>query len=172
MKPEVAVGKRFEKEISRWPEMVEFYYTKAGYELRIFWNTPSKEEIQGVRKGKVDLALFADQEAFLMLYRIENTCDWSYTPFDWFRVPEGFRLFPSDDQLPPVLRVTLIDANNGIVRAVRDLTLTEEFVEAIRRAVDQQIATGTTWLDDRLQRLYKEYFSAESFLGLPETVHL
>lgn len=168
----VAVGKRLDPTIGQWSEMVQFHYSQEGYQLLIFWQTPSKDEIQGIKKGKVELATFSDEEAFLLLYKIERACDWSYTPFDWYRMPESLRLMPKDDHLEPKLKVVLIDANNGIVRVIRQVPLTEDFIKAIHQGVDAQITTGTTWLDDHLQRLYKEYFSPESFLNSPKSVKL
>ena len=168
----VAIGKRLDKNVGKWPEMVQFHYSTEGYHLLIFWPTPSKNEIQGVKKGKIELAVFSDEEAFLLLYKIQNACDWSYTPFDWYRVPESMRLTPKDDNLKPVLEAVLVDANNGMVRMVRQVPLTADFIKAVHDGVDLQITTGTTWLDNHLQRLYKEYFSAELFLKSPKSVRL
>lgn len=168
----IAVGKRLDPAVGQWPEMVQFHYSAEGYQLLIFWKSPSKDEITGVRRGKIELATFSDEEAFLMLYKIENACNWSYTPFDWYRMPQSIRLKPADDHLKAEMEVILVDANNGIVRVIRKVPLTQAFIDAIHQGVELQISQGTTWLDDRLQRLYKEYFTPESFLKSPQSVSL
>jgi hypothetical protein len=95
-----------------------------------------------VRKGRADFALVVDPPVLMLCYRLGDGIHWSDAPFSWHRVPADQRALPPDTE--PVqralLHAVLIDANNGIIRAMRAMSLSPSFTAALHRAIRAQAA--------------------------------
>jgi hypothetical protein len=91
------------------------------------------------------------------------------------KVPEPERTLPEatqgDDRA--VLQVVLVDAEKGIVRGVRSLTLSPEFTRALQGAIRAQ-AEAACPRDDAynsaLQAIYRRFPSTGALLELAETL--
>lgn len=68
---------------------------------------------------------------------------WSHSPFNWWRVPAAERLAPCpDEQGRLTLAVILIEAESGVIRALRTVALSPTFSAALVANVAAQQADG------------------------------
>jgi hypothetical protein len=142
----VVVGKPYIDGESGWPEMVDYQYTAEGHSLRIFCGGPSDKYVEAVRAGRCEVAILVAQPVIVMLYHFPSVIGWKDAPFSWHLVPphrHGPLRGETDGPLSRVLHIVLIDAHDGIVRALRRVPLTPEFAHALETAIRDQAAH--TW---------------------------
>jgi hypothetical protein len=116
------------------------YRLHQGHELRVVLRHLTTQEIAKIRRGRIDLALVVEPLVFSLLAWFEGVIPWSGAPFSWHSLPEAERvLLPSlaaGEQAR--LAVVLVEGTDGIVRAVRSLSLSAEFSLALRTAIGDQ----------------------------------
>jgi hypothetical protein len=79
-----------------------------------------------------------------LLYRFGDTLPWSDSAFSWWNVAEEDRQIPAPQANPAeriLLKIILVEAATGIVKAIRVTTLSPEFTEKLHDAIRRQ-ATG------------------------------
>lgn len=161
----VKVGKPFVPGVLKWPPDMQYIYSKNGHEIRVFLPGLTKIEIQALKKTPIELGVFSVDEAFLMLYQIQDLCEWSTMPFNWFAIPEPFRRTPEIGKEPTELMLTVVDGDNGIVRVRRALKMSPQFADAIATVVQKQIDTGDTWMKAKLNDIHDKYFTPSDMVA-------
>ena len=125
----VKVGSLYHPTQKSWPEGAAWAYQDGRYDLLLRFSQPSRAETEAVAEGSGALAFFEHESALLGLYRFgENTIPWSDMPME----PHRWAALPTGEQVP--IALTLLDARNGIVRALRVLLLPEAFCGALAAA--------------------------------------
>lgn len=133
------VGERFSPEHDRYDEGVRYVYRHGAHELTLFWNAPTEAEIAGFRSRPVEVGLYVQEPAAFLLYKIENVCEWSDAAFNVHLVPEAERELPAEAPGDRArLRLTLVDAENGIIRAKRIVSLDKVMTQALRHVMTGQ----------------------------------
>jgi hypothetical protein len=163
------VGKPFVEGRANWPEGCEYNFYRKGHDLRIFLNDPSEEEVKSVEKGRAELALLVEGDLIILLYQFEPGLPWSEAPYSWHMVAEPLRGLPELDwsvETCALLRVVLVDANSGILRALRIIKFTPAFTQALHNAITQQSLRrwpGEALFDQQINHLFQQ-FSTEALL--------
>jgi len=114
---------------------------RDGHELRVVLGNLTAREITRIGgEAGVDLALVVEPLVFTMLAAFEGVIPWSGAPFSWHQLPDEERVVPPGLATGETaqLTVVLVDGNDGVVRAVRPLTLTPEFSAALHAAIRDQ----------------------------------
>ncbi len=145
---EYAVGKPYIPGRRRWPEAEEYNYRSGQHELRLFWRRPSLAEVDAVRHGPAEFALFVEPsieacELLLFCYHFAVGTGWGSAPYTWHLVPPDQRTLPEPEataETRALLHVILVDADTGLVRALRVLTLAPAFTAALHAAIRAQTA--------------------------------
>lgn len=149
-----------------WPEGVDYNYRGGDHELRVFMRIPSSGEIETIRKGEARFALVLINGLLFFCFKFGDM-PWSDSSFEWHLIPENERIIPPG--LKPnehaLLNVILIDAENGIIKVLRALTLSPKFsqrlhVEIIKqsqRAMPENYETLT-------QEIYNRYPTTEQMV--------
>jgi len=117
------------------------YLLGDGHELRVVLHNLTEREIARIGgEGGIDLALVVEPLVFTLLAFFEGTIPWSGAPFSWHRLPAAERVVPRalGNGESVQLTIVLVAGNDGVVRAVRPLTLSPEFSAALHAAIRGQ----------------------------------
>jgi hypothetical protein len=146
------VGKPFAPGSTR-PEGGEFNWRSPECELILTFGRPSPDEVEAVRVGPAEFALYHDRDQIVLCYRFhpapgrKTGMPWSDAPYHIGRLALAGR--PASESVPPpdpatlspesrqLLHVILLD-EGGIVRVLRTATLSPEFTRALYAAVRDQ----------------------------------
>jgi hypothetical protein len=166
------VGKLYHPGIRHWPEGGEYNFRSGGHELLLRFVRPAAQEVEAVSRGDCEFALASVGDILFFLYRFGKAVRWSDAPYAWHLLPEDQRippLHPNTDQTRALLRVVLLDAATGIVRALRAVTLSPGFTRSLHSAIQVQMNTpwvGNREYDRRLAAAYRRYPSSEDLFSI------
>lgn len=157
----LAVGEPYIPGKTSWPEVVEYNYDLNGHELRLFFGSPTDQEIRSVRRSPVHLALLVEGPVIYLVWRFEGFGSWSDGPFSIHLVPADRRATPpvSSGEQRALLQIVLVDAHTGILRAIRAVTLPPHATQRLHAAIREQEAQpfDRRAYDAALQALYRRY---------------
>lgn len=140
------VGKPYNPKVRRWPETIEYNYRGGEHELLLLFGAPGAAEREGVASGAIELALLVHGPVIAMLIQVGQDGDalpWSDALFHVSNLPPGdYRPPPAESQA--AFRVVLIDADTGIIEAMRYFLLPEQFTAALHAAIREQAAHPLT----------------------------
>ena len=136
------VGKPLNPNVSTWPPMPEYNYRDGSHELVIAYPNPHKREIEAVGEATAHFAFTVVRDILVFQYRFGAAVPWSDCGYNWHRLPEDERVLPEDPAPDEraVLRVIFIDANTGIIKALRVLTFSHTFTRRLHQAIRAQAA--------------------------------
>lgn len=139
--PSYSVGQPYNPARTSWPEAAEYRYDQSGHQLLAFLLAPSAEEIEAFRTGETHFGLFVSGQVLWLLSRF-GSLNWMDHPFSWHLVPESTRAVPGDlaDSERDTLTTFLVSAEDGIVRAIRQVSWSPHFSRAVRAAIQEQAA--------------------------------
>ena len=138
------VGDLYIPSRKRWPEGAEYNFSAAGHELRLFFNSPTAAEVRAVRRAPIHILLFAPPVIDLV-WKIDGIGEWSDCPYSWHLLTDSHRVLPAEtgDQQHALLNVLLIDASNGILKAIRAVSLPPHATARLHAAIiERAIAIG------------------------------
>lgn len=163
-----AVGEPYIPGRTRWPELAEYNYRQGTHELRLFLRRLSTDDVQAVRTGSAAFALVEERPVVLLLYRFGRRVPWSDAPFSLHLVPEEQRSLPPplSGEQRATLQVVLVDADTGLIRALRLLSFTPAFSRALHGAIMRQAESSfdPAVFDATLASLYAQYPTTEALL--------
>lgn len=155
----ISVGQPYNPSRTQWPEGAHYNYRSGAHELLLFFASPSAAEIKAVRQGAARFALHVRPPVLLLLWSFAPALLWSDAPYSWHLVPGEERDLPSADLdagKGALLRIVMVDAATGIVRAIRAVSLTASFTGALHTAIRNQ--ADAPWreseYDSTLERIY------------------
>jgi len=134
----------------------------GGHELLLRFNSPTADEIAAVQNRHAQFALTVTDDIIWLLFRYEGI-QWQDAPYSWHLMPEDERELPEPLPTEPhraTIHTVLIDAETGIVRAVRVLTFTSLFTLYLHEAITRQAAEpwpGREACDQQVAEIYAEY---------------
>jgi hypothetical protein len=137
------VGQLYLPGRTRFKERVDYSWSAAGHQIRIFLQTPRGAEVAALDSGVIELGLVPDGSVLFILIRIEGVLSWYDIPYSIFRATG---MAPIHEYLPPVLgrdqharlSILLIDAATGVLCAARILTLGERISATLHIALRTQ----------------------------------
>lgn len=125
------------------PEATQFQIDSDGLTLLHHYRRPTPREIRGARTGKARFGLVpAGRHTMFLLYDIEHlTKGWSDAPYAFGLVAVDRReLQPREPHQGRLLMSILVDADTGTLHAIRGVSLTPAFSDALDRLLDAQRA--------------------------------
>lgn len=167
------VGDIYSPEHRQYDEGTRYAYTKGAHDLVLFWPDPSSAEVKGFRDQPVDLGLFTHPHAAFLLYKIQDVCEWSDVAFHVQRVPEAERELPAEPSGERArLRMTLVNATDGIIVAKRLLSLDKVMTQALRHIMLEQASTAfaQTLYDLAVQETYARFPDSDALIQAAEVV--
>ncbi len=140
----VAIGKPLFEERCELPEAVEYSYQSGDHTLLLSMKNLHPQEIEAVREAEAEFGLYCENGVIFLLYRFGEALPWADSAFSWWNVSEEDRRIPAPQANPAeriLLKIILIEAATGIVKAIRVTTLSPAFTEKLHDAIREQ-ATG------------------------------
>lgn len=152
----------------------QFIYAEGGYQLTGYFASPSSDEIEQVRRGRLQLALYVRLPAIILLHRFGRMA-WSDCPFSWWLIPPDDRVVPAvpapGDPGMALLRVLLIDRTQARVCAIRAVTMSRAMTRAFARAIiaqSQQPAADLAGFDAQLAKIFAQYPNPASIAAVAD----
>ena len=170
---EYQVGELYNPNVKSWLETPQYNYRSGSHELVLFFKRPSTTEITAVKDGKAEFALAVRGDIIFFLYRFGTSIDWSDAPYSWHLVPEAERaIMPGQvavtGETRALLTVILVDADSGIIRAMRVVSLSPSFTSRLNQAIVEQSQKpfNSVSYDRQLTELYKSYPNSSNLLKI------
>jgi len=139
--PVYRVGEPLQPGRRRWPTGVQYTYGPGGHDLTLFLRDIDERMIQDVRFGEAEFAVITRLPVIVLAYRFATSIPWSDAPYCWHFQPAHWRTIPEREASPEVralLWISLVGADDGIIRAQRGLTLAPEFTSTLHTAIRAQ----------------------------------
>jgi hypothetical protein len=137
----VAIGKSLFEDRNELPESVEYNYQAGDHTLLLSMKNLHPKEIEGVREAEAEFGLYSENGIVFLLYRFGEILPWSDSAFSWWNVAVFFRHIPAPQANSAeriLLKIILVEAATGIVKAIRVTTLSPAFTEKLHEAIRQQ----------------------------------
>ena len=167
------VGEVYSPEHARYDEGARYAYTGGAHELILFWNSPTQAEVEGFRMQPMEVALFTHGPATFLLYKIKDVCEWSDVAFNVHLVPEAQRELPNEiagDRAR--FKMILVDADDGVIRAKRIVSLDKVMTQAMKHTMHEQFAGAFNRFiyDAAVQEVYGRYADSDALVSVAEVV--
>lgn len=137
----LAVGQPFAPERQKWPDgSFEYRYFDGNHLLQICVASPSEQDTAVFLNGRMHVGLYAEQGVVFFLFRIEGFMEWSDQAFSIRLVGEADRGLPRiEDNERLLLTLVLVDADTGLVSAMRMVTYSPHFSRLFVRKLQAQL---------------------------------
>lgn len=124
---------------TEWVEGSDYGYFADGHVLIICIRSPERRTVDAVQKGKVQLALTMGAGVFYLMYRFGRAIGWSAAPYVGSMIPNERRSVPAEGwpAAGVLLKVVMVDAATGKVRALRSVPLPPGFGCELNQAIRQ-----------------------------------
>lgn len=139
--PAYRVGERLRRDRASWPICAQYGYGPCGHELTLFEADPTPEEIDDVRRGEAVFALTVLGPVFYLAFRFGEAADWRDVPYAWHVQHIEARATPptaSSSEDRALLWISLVGADDGVIRAQRGVTLSPSFTRSLHQAIRDQ----------------------------------
>lgn len=156
------VGELYESGQNTLEEKIMYRLDSEGHRLLIAKAGINNQEIENVQKGTAALSIYIDGPAIFLLFKF-GTDSWNDAPFSWHTVPRGIRVYPEEAPDSGILKVTLVNADNGIVQAVREIVMVPDFANKLNLSITDQANASFNGLSyaKHLNMVYNQYTAEE-----------
>ena len=168
------VGELFLCGRRRWPEGTQLVLAPDRIELTLFRREPTAGLLADVQRGEAELALIVDMPVIVLAYRIGEFGVWNDVSFCWHLQPTERRIVPglgASSEARALLWISLVDAQDGIIRVQRGMTMSPAFTFAFLHAVRAQAMRpfDSTECTLAISRLYLAHPTIRERLSLTST---
>jgi hypothetical protein len=165
-----AVGKPYQGEIPT-SDATQYNYRGGQHEMLIFMSRPLSTELEAIQRGTWQFGLLVRPEVLFLLYK-PGSMPWSDAPYSWWQVK---RRLPEEAVEPfdlptehsrALLTVIVVDAATGLVAAIKGVTFSPGFTQALHDAIRAQMAheVSAAAYDQAVTRYYSIYTATEQML--------
>jgi len=137
----VAIGKPLFEGRDSLPEAIEYNYQAGDHTLLLSMKNLHPKEIEAVREAPAEFGLYCENGIIFLLYHFGEILPWSDSAFSWWNVAEEDRRIPAPQVNPAeriLLKIILVEAGNGTVKAIRVTTFSPDFTEKLHEAIKNQ----------------------------------
>jgi hypothetical protein len=134
------VGQPYGRTRRSWPQGADYNYRAGGHELRVFMPDLTAREITAAQKSRVEFGLWINLPELWVISRFHSPADDGVVmsfdcSYQWHRVNGADRTAPPAwEETSPGLRalvmIILIEARNGIIKALPPVSYSPEFTHA------------------------------------------
>lgn len=135
------VGELYNPNRTQWEERMDYNYRAGVHELRLFLSRPRPIEVQQIKQGEANFRLFVEGDILFLLFRFGSLL-WGDGSYNWHLVDEEERTVPPEMETPQTrtfLNILLMNADNGLILAIRSCTFSHDFSVALHDAIRTQI---------------------------------
>lgn len=163
----VAIGKPLFESRTELPEAIEYNYQSGDHTLLLSMKNINPKEIEAVREAEAEFGLYCENGIVFLLYRFGEILPWSDSAFSWWNVAEEDRQIPAPQMNPAeriLLKIILVEAATGIVKAIRVTTFSPLFTEKLHDAIREQATSEPFSRDEfvgRSLQIYQKFTPAD-----------
>lgn len=163
------VGEVYHKGKTHWQEGSDFNYRSGALELRLFFSHLTGADIRAVKGGACSFAFTEIEGIIFFLFEFGRACPLSDNSYSIHLVPLHERT-PAPELAPgemALLSIILVSAEDGIIRALRQISLGHDFSKALYDAINAQYARpfDRTEHDRKIAAVYAVYPSSQALLA-------
>lgn len=128
---------------SRLPSGTDYAYRSGQHQLHLVLDRLAPAELQAVAEGPAELALAVELPVLFFCYRFLPAIAWSDCAYSIHQVPAGQAQLPARDAVAggqAALSVVLVNADTGLVAAVRAVRLPPDFTRVLHTTIQEQAA--------------------------------
>jgi hypothetical protein len=145
---------------------VQYNYRAGHHELIMFLPNLSALQVQDVMDGRCEFAFLEAGDVIVLLFRFGGTMPWGDALYSWHLIRQRN---PEEATIPDVdgteaarilLHVFLVEANTGILKGVRDVSLSPAFSAVLQAAIVRQAERpwpGGEEYARQVEELYRKY---------------
>ncbi|MCR5257815.1 MAG: hypothetical protein K6E40_06620 [Desulfovibrio sp.] len=172
---EHVVGSLYEPGYESWDAGCFFEMTGEKCTLGLFWLDVTDKDVENVAHGEGTFGLWYSNDGDVyFLFRFGQD-PWADSVFSVWQMPEEKRIRPAKSlgRHRVGLEVVLVDAETGIVRAVRQTLLSVSFSRKLCNSVARQYSDRyiASWSEEdfqeRCRKVYQEYPEPDDILRAP-----
>lgn len=168
-------GKLYNPNRTTWPDgALNWTLATTGVELLMTFSRPTSAEVNDVRQGPAQFGLLAGDHALMIAHRF-GAQPWADAPWQLSRqevggYPAGLTEVGTGQHL--LVQIVLVDADTGIIKALRGTTWPEPFVTALRAAIERQRAAGGRDRDGQqeIERWYARFATTPDLVANADLV--
>jgi hypothetical protein len=167
--PEYRVGTIYHPGKTHWQDGTDFNYRAGALELRMFFSRLSGSDIRAIKNGACTFAFSVIDDIVFFMFEFGRACPWSDNSYSIHLVDEAERTTPPE--LKPgemaLLTIILVSSEDGIIRALRQLSLGHDFSRALYDAIRAQSARpfDRATHDAHIARAYRQYPNVQALLA-------
>jgi hypothetical protein len=132
------VGQKFSERDSWNPDSFELRYSNGTFVMQINFASPSKREIECFDSGAIHIGLYIEDGVTFFLMKIAGIMGWCDQAFSIRLLDESDQGLPEDGVYYSPIHFILVDANTGIVKSLRVVTMSPPFVNIFRNELFKQ----------------------------------
>lgn len=168
----VAVGKPYDAQRRCWAPVPIARITHTGIHLALMIASPTEAEVEAVRSGLPRFAWIDGSNVALLAWAFAPGVPWSDAPYSPHLEQPGDMpgIAPAAGNSAPVT-VVLVDADTGLVRAVRDTAWPHDFTAVVRDSVARMAAAPLDMnaMDAAMAKLYITYPDTAELVAMKAT---
>lgn len=158
-----------------WPNgIMEYNFRGNQHEMRIFLNKLKNNEINSIKKDKIKFGLLVVDSVIFIIYKFMNYKKGQLNisfhgdmPFSVHLVPENMRSLPEipkNENQRILLSIVLVESNTGLVQALREVSLSNDFSVELTTAIHEQHKKpfDQNRHDTIIKQVYKMYPDTDS----------
>lgn len=159
------VGQLYHPGVRQWPETGQLRITPDGVQLALFMAAIADWEIAELRTGTAEFAWVDGEHAAILAYRFGGAQRaWSDCPYHPGRDPgAGLPAGAGGDGTHLLVHVVLVDADTGLIVAMRQVTWPPGFARRVAETVERMLAGGYNARahDNALDAIYGRYTNSD-----------
>lgn len=133
------IGQLYQPEKTSWQEEMTYCFDLRGHTLLLALSGLNETKSKDILTGDAEFAFYEDGPAIFFLFRFGKTIPWTDTAYSWHLVQRDLRGVPEESQAGgATLKVMLVNADTGILQAVREIIMDGEFTQLLHAAIIKQ----------------------------------
>ena len=158
----IEVGKLFQEGKTHYVEGCKVDMADDGLTFFVAFQDPSEEEINNFKDGKIKYGYYVEKDVIMLLFKIGSQ-QWMDAPYSIHLSKQLHHLQEIKDGLGYSLKVFLVDANTGILKAARMIGMETNMSRKIKEEILKQKDMDFNILNynKNIAEIYNKYTTKE-----------
>lgn len=169
----VTVGSLYDPQRQRWAPVPIARITRTGIHLILMIANPTEIEVEAVRSGVPRFAWIDAPNVALLAWTFDPGIPWTDAPYSPHLEQAGdIPGIEGPAGSPAAIAVVLVDADTGVVRAVREITWPDDFAAVVRASIARMASApfDMNATDAAMAELYITYPDTAELVAMKATV--